>query len=77
MFICTSFGCKREREALGAGSLAAPESCAVLRSAVLRWDPLLPSEHAWGAGGKEGSAGMVSTLGLNFLALVPVLLLSL
>lgn len=51
------------------------ESCAMLRSAVPQWGPLLPSEHAWGAGGVEGSMGMVSTLGLNFLALVPVLLL--
>lgn len=45
VFIGTSLGCEREREALGVGLLAAPESCAVLCSAMLRWGPLLPSEH--------------------------------
>lgn len=68
VYICASFGYKRKREVLGAGLLADSESCAVPCSAVLQWGPLLSSEHAWSA------SGMFSALGLNFLALVPVLL---
>lgn len=65
VFICASFGCEREREVLETGSLCSPKFSALLCSAIPWWDPLLPSEC-----GMEGSVGMISALGLNFLALI-------
>lgn len=68
---CASFRCKREKEVLGVEAVAAPESCAVLCRAAM--GSSAPLSHAQ----EEGRKDMVCTLELNFLALVPVLLLGL
>lgn len=69
VFFCASFGCEREWEAVGAGwQHLSPLRCC---------GHLLQSNHMWGVDGMEGNTGVVSVLGLNFLTLVPVLLLGL
>lgn len=73
VFICASFAYKRKREVLGVGLLAGSESCAVPRAAVGPSALLRACVECGWDGGLRG----VSALGLNFLALVPVLLLGL
>ena len=70
VFICVSFGCKRRWES-GCWLPPSPGSCSALLPAM---GPSAPSEHAWAA---MGTAGTVSTRGLNFLAVVLALLLGL